>query len=1132
MLAEEQAAAAAAKEQQEEENRSKMPPPKPSTSIGPNATVLKLGSGGPPRAGGLVLKTPSDKPTLVAKASAPAPVRSPWAPLPPVDKVPPVSMNPPNQPPSTRLQQNDPYISDASPVPSSAAMEIAADSFTRTRRDAQNGNHGQLYNSQSGQYEQVNAPRRGSMRKEQNFRPPSLLQRPSHNEQNGPAEPSAAFQTNRAGNQQDAAVWNRRTSSTVSGDSGPHGRRASMKNSEIPRIPLELLQQRRESQPLQSPSTPSHIQGRPSQHENSLSQVQTSQHASQPSASVSIQQYGDGSSVTASPQQSKALPTNISSVPHPANDVAAQKQLMREKLELARKRKKEEEAKEGAERKERIRLKMEELGMPPLVEKKEPEKVLIEKKTPETKEVEKNKADANEASAKVPQVDKTHDQNRAPHEVPAAMPRSPPKPPVLDASGAPKQYGLMKVHGPPLSNGVPSIKDRSPDNRLKPIVSGQHNTPSIEDPAPIVPDQIIQQKVTPPTINGDTPSRHSEPSVPESPNTRNQDIFKGSRQQAWKSVQNEADTYTGWNNPGMTTHSSPVANLWGPPSSFKSLGNGTFDRSVQRPQSRQPPYQENYLPPPPQPIGPPRHLQRHRESPESLRGSDLMSSTPLAEDSQTIPTFPASEATAPSSGNRGITASQRIGSEKSVSPPQSSLIHQKNPQMNREMARGQDQARSTLAAWNNFHITSAREDDEKRRQVAQEDAARLAEEARTGIRHEVQLPTMNETWRQIKTGEQAGSRQVVDVSKNVHNALPSQQVNGGSQSSLFAPTTMSTAIGASRESRFFPGSGQSVQTQQSRAASYTMGYDRPASPPPPDSTNHPAYVRDQERPLVNLPISKPKPIVKLPLARATPVNSPVMANVQVVPLRAVSQPLVNNPSWQDRFNGLLGVKKPSPDKKFAHVADFSATKLPLEVTTVQPSAAVSLPPQEELADQTDLGEKITKAIEDEEALFENREFGSLPTVNIPRKVSEAVQSSVQSAMTSKNQYSRLGRFKEVDAESIKNLEEKEQHNANGIVIFVKVIGMGERKSKNMPRQKIHNPNVQAVQRNRHVSVGSKHGKVIKAREGSGNYGPPKPAQNGIQRNSISNGGNPQQRNHFGKQNSNWSSNQRVANAVQ
>lgn len=1103
--AEEEAAALALKEQQEEQNKAQMPPPKPTTTVGPNATVLRLGSSGPPRTIGLVLKNPSDKPTLVAKPSAPALVRSPWAQLPPVDKVPPVPINPPVQSSVSRPQLADSLASDDTSTPTSTAMEIAADSFTRTRRDVPNGSHGQLYNSQSGQYETVNAPRRGSVRKEQNFRPPSLLQRPATNEQHGPAEPSAAFQTHRSGGQQDGSSWNRRTSSTISGDSGPQGRRASMsKGTDIPRMPHELLEQRRESQPLQSPLTPGPGQGRFAQPENAPAPMQPLQSSTAPMGS---QQIIDANAST-STLQAKPIPYGSSAASRTQNDVAAQKQLMREKRELAVKRKKEEEEKEEAERKERIRLRMEKLGMPPLVEKRETEKTVPETREVESKEVERTKVESTDVGLKGAKPDNSQTLTQAP-EVSAPTPRSPPKPPVPDASGAPKQYGLMKMHGPALSNGIQPNSERHVADAQKVAGSNQQLMPTSHEAS------VKKNQPTSPKTNGDMSNKQVDPHIAPSPKAQNQDLFKAPRSQPWKNMQNDSDSYTSWNGAGMTTHSSPGGNLWGPPTNFKSLGNGTFDRSVQRPQSRQPPYQDHYMQPPPQPIGPPKHLQRPRESPDPVR---TLSPAPIAEDFQTIPTFPSSDAPTTSFIHRGNMTSQNCNGETPVLPSQPPPEKHAKPEVDGERSsRTQDQPRSALAAWGNFHITSAREEAEERRQAAQEHAARLAEEARTGIRHEPQLPAMAETWRQVKVDDQVGRRQVIGVSKTAHSSIPDQQVSGDIRNSPFANQINATvAAGAGRGSRFFPGPGQGVQAQPQRAVSQPVGLNRPASPPPPESANHPAYLRTQQRPLVNLPF--PKPTVRLPPSSATPVYSPVMAEVPIVPLRAVSQPLVNNPSWQDRFNGLLGVKKPSPDKKFASVAEFSATtKVPLEVPTVQVSAAVSLPAKDdETIALVDSGEVTSKAMEDEEALFENRAFGSLPTVLIPSNAPEAVPRK-----NGKVQNRGLPRTKEVDPESVKNLEDNEF--SNGFVIFIKLIGMDGRKSKTLPRLKGYAPHQVAPRNSRHTSTNSKPGKGYKPREVSGSYNAPqKPVQpNTTQRSSMPNGVNPQTRSQFGKHSPNW-----------
>lgn len=1135
-----------------------MPPPKPITTVGPNATVLRLGSNSQPRTGGLVLKTPSDKPTLVAKPSAPTPVRSPWAPLPPVDKVPPVPINPPTQTAASRLQQNEPYGTDVSTTPVSTAMEIPADSFTRTRRDTPTGTHGQLYNSQSGQYETVSAPRRGSIRKDQNFRPPSLLQRPSPSDQQGPAEPSPAFQTHRSGIQQEHSLWNRRASSAVDNESGSQGRRASIsKNSDIPRIPLEL-QQRRESQPLQSPLTSGHLQGRPAH--NDIHGIQN-QYSQPLHPGVNPQLPHDVNAATISPQQHMTAPSGNVATSHIVNDIVAQKQLMREKRELAIKRKKEEEEREEAEKRERIRIRMEKLGLPPLVEKKESEKVKVEQVSREVKHTEDKNLEPK--TAKPNEVPTQSSENKA-QEAATPAPRSPPKPPVPDSSGTPKQYGLMKLHGP--TAPLHLTKGRVSENRPKPVVTVEQSIPiehngRIEQHTPTQPNVPVLQesasiqetftepKVSPSKANLEISGKGNEfaaAAYSENPDANkngnridniNQDFFDGSRhQKTWKSIQSEEDTFTGWNGAGMTTHSSPGGNLWGPPTSFKSLGNGTFDRSVQRPQSRPVPYQENFLPAQPtqqpQPIGPPKHLQRPRESPESTQTAEH-SPTAVAEDFQTIPTFPSSDGPPSHLPTRSDNLNQSIKMEISNSPPQPNLPVQAKPVMNTErVSHPQDYKRTTLTAWHNFHLTSAKEDQEKRRQAAHEEAIRLADEERTGNRRQLELPAMNETWRQVKVDDRGSHRQVVSVARNLSSA-PSQQLNGDIANPAYSnPPNLIAPAGTGRGSRFFPSISQNTYAQESYVVGFSTTYRRLASPPPPESENHPAYSRDQQRPLVNLPISRPKPTVRLPPPGVTPIHSPVLPSMQAVPLRAVPQPIVNNPSWQDRFDGLLGNKKPQPEKKTVHVNDFSVTKVPLDVPIAQVSTAVALPPKGEKMIQPKYDGGVTsKATEDEEALFENREFGSLPTVLLPAKAPESVQQSLKAGKNGKNFHSRLGRHKEVDSETVKNLEDKANEGPNGgILIFVKMTGMDEKRSTTMPRAKANNNFNMLAQRNRHVSSGSKTGKGFKPRDGNGNFNQ-KLAPTNVQRIAMPNGVIPQPRNQFAKHNPHWNPSARAAAAA-
>lgn len=368
-------------------------------SPGPTmSSSMKLGGTGR----GFILKGASEKPTLVAKPPAPpAPVKSPWAPLPPVDKVAPIVTELPSQQQHiSRFAHRDPHGFDAMPPP--PAKEIAADDFSRSWRDSSTGASRELYNSQSGRYEPVNDGRRGS-RQDMHPRQPALLQR--HQETQGPAEPSAAFQTHRA-NLQETTYGRRRTSSNVSGGSGIYGRRLSRGHEGYP--PHDLQGARRGSLVAVSdePSPRLHSpSGYPGQRSHPPQQWQS----------------------RASPVVSHASPMLAQShLAHPLtpaipleDEVELQKKIMRESRELARKRRLEEEAREEAERKERIRLKLEAMGPPP--------------------EPKKSKKDIPKEEKAIPTQIQTRE---------IAKPAGPPRPPVGDSAGEVKQYGMMKVHPP------------------------------------------------------------------------------------------------------------------------------------------------------------------------------------------------------------------------------------------------------------------------------------------------------------------------------------------------------------------------------------------------------------------------------------------------------------------------------------------------------------------------------------------------------------------------------------------------------------------------------------------------------------------------------------------------------------
>ncbi|KAJ4990339.1 hypothetical protein SVAN01_04221 [Stagonosporopsis vannaccii] len=305
--------------------------PKTSVTGGPK-TILK--PGGHAQLGAakssLVLKGQPEKPTLVAKPSTGTPAKSPWATLPPVEKVSPVQINPPvQQQPTDRRYPTQDHRAYESMIPHHG-REIAPDDFNRTWREERGGR--ELFNSQNGRYEPVNDARRGSFR-DSGYRQqqhPSLLQRATHE---GPAEPSSAFQTSRSS--ADMPSWGRRrTSSNVSSGAG---RRMSF-DRRGPEYPTAIVDEEQQTLP-----TASAVQA---------TSPQTTQ--AHPSAA-------------AHPLVNAAPPAAIATAPM-EDPVEVQKRLMADKIERARLKKQQQleaERKEEEEKKARIAKRLAALGEAP-----------------------------------------------------------------------------------------------------------------------------------------------------------------------------------------------------------------------------------------------------------------------------------------------------------------------------------------------------------------------------------------------------------------------------------------------------------------------------------------------------------------------------------------------------------------------------------------------------------------------------------------------------------------------------------------------------------------------------------------------------------------------------------------------
>ena len=889
------------------------------TTVGPNATVLKVGASverQQAQKAAILQRPQTDRPVqAVSKAPAPPPSKSPWATLPPVDKVFPVTIAPQGfmPAPSSRYQ---PAATNGGPIllASSPAKEMSADDFNRSWRESPTGPPRELYVPTSGRYEAVGETRRRTSRVDQSFRAPAVLQRPNQVDTNAPAEPSAAFQTHRTST--DQAVWNRRrASSNLSGGSGSLARRQSLQNG------------------LES------IIIKDAQASALADDTEKAQDATANAAPTQLYKARLNSVDNA-----VDLATNLPDRSQPSNDsleadIARQKHTMKEAREAAFKRRREEEEREEAARKERIRLKLEAMGPPPSSEAK-PNAQKIQKETQS--------------------------------EPSAAAPSSPPKPPVPEATGGPKQYGLMKVH--------------HPDNvkKMTTIVNRDGELTTIADEVRTAPDAQEETKKSTPTLNGETlaeittvlqTSRNSSQEsnlTKDALSARSSQYVSPQPQQVWPSGRVEI-------------RQQPSANPWGSLSNDRTLGNGSFDKSLmpgfgpREPVVRGAPYpNQPWLDG--RPISSDRLVQANNSShlPAEDRSSNLQAVNSPEEQSLTA--------------NSEIDSTLPISKPAPIGPPQVHTFPTR-PQPSPSL-RGPP---VSVAAWNAFHEDAVRDERAENERYQRELQTRREEELRSVTRRAPQY-MFEETFKQVQVGDQAGQRHI--TGNNRFDVQAQTQAPGLQPLGVIglAPRTESIMRQGqnlpSRGSRFFPPGTEVSAAQNRRAVTYGQPeVPRSPSPPPAEefASQHPAYAGSIERPIIHLPT--PKAIVKLPPKPSTPPPPEKLtfaAAVAAAPpptLRAVSTPIAQTPSWQTRFDGLLG-----RSKQVAPIAPVS--KEPLEAIPVTALVSVSLPQivavteaaaEAELATETEAEDAYSKDVELEEEMFEDREAGSLPMVRLPQQ---------------------------------------------------------------------------------------------------------------------------------------------------
>ncbi|KAH9883788.1 hypothetical protein F4778DRAFT_616860 [Xylariomycetidae sp. FL2044] len=525
----------------------KSPAPVTSATGSPSIKPGVLASGK-----GLVLKGAPEKPTLVAKAPAPpTPVKSPWAQLPPVDRVSPVVMDlPAPSAAPTRFPPRD--ASNAKSItPPPPAKEIAADDFSRGWRD---GNNKELYNSQSGRYEPV--PERRGARNEPHGRQPALLQRPQSDLQ-GPAEPSAAFQTSRTSGGQEGSYGGgrRRGSSNVSGGSGrfvhPYGKPHEI----MPPTDLTQISARRGS----------HTAGA----ESPVSSTRTFSPANtHPSSRMPPSQPYQNR-----PYASPVHPPNVMPVmatpDAPQESIEEQQaRIMREKREqreaIIRRRVAEEE-RERAEKQARIDAKLKSMGF-------------------STERTSKREDKSEGATV-------SHVQTATRKDIPASLAtkdRSPTTARVVEAVSKPE---------------IPAEKPSAPMSSTQPIAAAEKTRTDMS--------KANGEKERLATKHG--LARETTTRADHEPQLRPNDLTS----ESWPDSPQRPDQYPSWSG---NRPQQPSGSLWAPPGNNRALGNGTFNagmslpdsntRAPRRPEPIGPPkraaYQQHGAIRQP-PIGPPRN---------------------------------------------------------------------------------------------------------------------------------------------------------------------------------------------------------------------------------------------------------------------------------------------------------------------------------------------------------------------------------------------------------------------------------------------------------------------------------------------------------------------------------------------
>lgn len=586
---------------------------------------------------------------------------------------------------------------------------------------------------------------------------------------------------------------------------------------------------------------------------------------------------------------------------------------------------------------------------------------------------------------------------------PATM-QSAPKPPVPTNDGEVAQYGMMKVHhahpvhkASPIegSKAVPSAEIASITSSVTAHAENQtRSQPSVnQQPAPPLDAFARDHENTRQSIEPKNTTQHSEGPVPAGPRS----------QATWQSATSQP---RGW-----------TSQVWGPPQAKdRALGNGTFGSAYDRNQSR------------------PTSQQHVSVQPPSV------SAVPV--NMNMAPQLPHTQPTS------------TISSAQSIQPRSGPLSAQAVPS-----ARPGPIAPPPGKGWGDYK-THIAQDDQSMKVKAQQDLER------TG--GETFRPEIRETYKDQRGQSQTTLHDKVAGKKGLPNGIVKKDEvkllheGQSSQQTLSQGPPLQQTNGP-RASRFFPRSTEPVLQPAPTTSSKA---DSP--PPPPETQSHPAFAGSTCTPLVRLP--KPSPVVRLPPPVAGGA-SPAEAPVSMPPRGLGARPLAMNPEWQARFNKLLekpgtssaqvaqaatakstAIGAPVLPSKLGSLPITASSKAALEVRGPGGSATVSLPnaPAKRLFSDDRGRDVITR--KGTEVLFEDREFGSLPTVRLSKVSHLAAKEPAVAAPTDD---STLIRFKRIENPfTQRRLESFDlERAAQKIDVVVRINNMSEAIIKPMPRSR-------------------------------------------------------------------------------